>query len=368
MTEEQRLFDAPTIHEEHWQGMPEFHQEDKTSDSSIHVHFRNQEDRHDFLEMLGHDRERRKSIWWPHEPYAQMSKPATAGTVVADGRYPIYVISKGRAKSRMTSKSLDALGLSYHLVIEPQEFEEYAEEAGRDDILLTLPFSDLGQGSIPARNWVWNHAVQEGHDRHWILDDNLEGFYRLNGNLKPKIVDENPFTACEDFVDRYENVALAGLQYEFLAPRRSKMPPFRLNTRIYSCILINHALPFRWRGRYNEDTDLSLRALKAGWCTVLINAYLCNKIASMKMEGGNTDELYAGDGRLKMAESLREQHPDCVSITEKWGRPQHHVNYAPFRFNALRLKPQLALEGLELPPPDKELEAALRWDYTGDAA
>lgn len=33
--------------------------------------------------------------------------------------------------------------------------------------------------------------------------------------------------------------------------------------RAFPCILIQNDIPFRWRGRYNEDTDLSLRALKA---------------------------------------------------------------------------------------------------------
>ena len=120
------------------------------------------------------------------------------------------------------------------------------------------------------------------------------------------------------------------------------MPPFRLNTRIYSCILIDNAIPFRWRGRYNEDTDLSIRVLKAGLCTVLFNAFLCKKMPTLKMVGGNTDELYAGNGRLRMAESLRDQHPDIVSITEKWGRPQHHVDYRIFRRNKLVPKPDAA--------------------------
>jgi hypothetical protein len=55
----------------------------------------------------------------------------------------------------------------------------------------------------------------------------------------------------------------------------------------------------------------------------------------MSMKGGNTDELYKGDGRRKMAESLLEQHPDVVTIIEKWGRWQHQVNYKPFRRNKL---------------------------------
>ncbi|PYU26985.1 MAG: hypothetical protein DMG30_00505, partial [Acidobacteria bacterium] len=175
---------------------------------------------------------------------------------------------------------------------------------------LKLPFSNLGQASIPARNWVWEHAVAAGASRHWILDDNIRQFHRLNRNARIRVRTGAIFRAAEDFVDRYENVALAGFHYTTFAPRRSKRPAFLLNTRIYSCTLIKNDLPYRWRGRYNEDTDLSLRALKDGWCTVLFYAFLADKIRTMTLKGGNTDELYAGEGRLRMAQSLREQHPE----------------------------------------------------------
>jgi hypothetical protein len=120
-------------------------------------------------------------------------------------------------------------------------------------------------------------------------------------------------------------------------------PPVRFNTRVYSCILIKNDLPYRWRGRYNEDTDLSLRALKDGWCTVLFVAFLATKVATMRMKGGNTDELYAGDGRLAMARSLQEQHPDVTKVTRLWGRWQHKVDYRRFKVNKLKRKPGLAL-------------------------
>jgi hypothetical protein len=107
---------------------------------------------------------------------------------------------------------------------------------------------------------------------------------------------------------------------------------------------VNHRLPFRWRGRYNEDTDLSLRALKSGWCTILFNAFLADKETTMQMKGGNTDDLYQGDGRRRMAESLREQHPDVTLVTWKWGRWQHHVDYRPFRRNQL-----IRRQGVEIP-------------------
>lgn len=131
------------------------------------------------------------------------------------------------------------------------------------------------------------------------------------------------------------------------APRIKKLNPFILNTRIYSCILIKNDIPYRWRGRYNEDTDLSLRVLKDGWCTVLFVAFLADKVATMTMKGGNTEELYKldnEDGRLLMAQSLYKQHPDVTTITRKWGRWQHQVDYRPFKGNRLIKK-----DGIEIP-------------------
>ena len=56
--------------------------------------------------------------------------------------------------------------------------------------------------------------------------------------------------------------------------------------------ILDESLGERWRGRYNEDTDLSLRTLKSGLCTVLFNAFLGDKQTTMTGTGGNTESLY----------------------------------------------------------------------------
>tara|TARA_Y100001938_G_scaffold109031_1_gene149010 strand:- start:4359 stop:5192 length:834 start_codon:yes stop_codon:yes gene_type:complete len=250
-------------------------------------------------------------------------------------KYPVYIISKGRWEKRKTSRKLEEMNVPYKIVIEPQEYNQYASVIDPKKILV-LPFKNLGQGSIPARNFVWRHAIETGSKRHWILDDNLFNFYRLNNNLTIPVTSGTIFRLAEKFVDRYENVPISGFEYFMFIERRRKMTPYRLNTRVYSCILIDNSLPFRWRGRYNEDTDLSLRTLKAGYCTILFQAFVCDKTTTMTDTGGNTEDLYEIEkGRLKMAESLVEQHPDVTKVTWKWGRWQHSVNYIPFKKNKL---------------------------------
>lgn len=319
-----------------WRGMPEFTHEDLSPVKTLYVHFESRADLLAFARLVEQPlTTRTRSIWYPK---AEIGRYADKRYIVPGGGltplYPVYVISKGRWESRLTVRALDKIGVPYRVVIEPQEHAAYAAVIAPDK-LLVLPFSNLGQGSIPARNWVWEHARAAGAAWHWILDDNIGGFYRFHHNLKTPVGDGTIFRAAELFVERYENVAQAGFNYFMFAARKEKAPPLYLNTRIYSCILLRNDLPYEWRGRYNEDTDLSLRLLKDGYCTVLFNAFLAGKAPTMRMAGGNTDELYRGNGRLQMAESLREQHPDVAAVTVKWGRYQHYVNYAPFRGNKL---------------------------------
>src|SRR5690606_32362313 len=99
--------------------------------------------------------------------------------------------------------------------------------------------------------------------------------------------------------------------------------PITKNTRIYSSILLSNDIypEFAWRGTYNEDTDLSLRILKAGYATVLFNRIVACKLRTMVMSGGNTDTIYAVDGAhtLKTRE-LVENHSDVATETIRFSR------------------------------------------------
>jgi hypothetical protein len=348
----ENLMDKSPSRDNIWVGMPEYNYETNRYQHNITFYFDTEEDIQYFEELIGRSIKGRKSICFKRDNITQNNNSKPKEKAKNDGivaythnelmspKYPIYIVSKGRASCPKTANALDRMKCPYRIVIEPQEYDEYLESIKDPDKILTLPFRDLGQGSIPARNWIWEHSLEEGHKRHWILDDNISNFYRANNNRQIIANTPNVIRAAEEFVDRYENIGLAGFHYSAFVPQTSNkyIKPYILNTRIYSMILIDNNLDFRWRGRYNEDTDLSLRVLKKGLCTILFRAFLIDKAKTMTMKGGNTDELYEGDGRLKMAQSLQEQHPDVCTITHKWGRHQHHVNYIPFQNNELILK------------------------------
>lgn len=252
-------------------------------------------------------------------------------------KYPIFVPTKGRWERRFTIKALEKIGVPYKAVIEPQEYDNYATVI-RPEKIIVLP--DDNKGLVFARNWIWDYAQSLNTPRFWTIDDNVRAFYRLNNNLKVPIDSGNIFRAIEDFVERYENVPIAGMNYFMFASRKSKTPPIYLNTRIYSNMLIQTSVkdskgkPYRNEGFYNDDTDLCLRILKDGWCTILFNAFLIEKSVTMTVKGGMTPH-YQGNGRYKMALELQQKHPDVTKITQKWGRWQHQVDYRPFKKNKL---------------------------------
>ena len=53
--------------------------------------------------------------------------------------YPVYIPSKGRWKSRLTSKVLEKLNVPYKIVVEEQEYNNYASVIDTKKILI-LPF------------------------------------------------------------------------------------------------------------------------------------------------------------------------------------------------------------------------------------
>jgi hypothetical protein len=270
--------------------------------------------------------------------------------------FPIYIVSKGRHESRLTSKTLERLRIPYFIVVEESEFDLYASVIDRKKILiLDERFKDeyetcddygstRSKLSGPARNFAWDDSIRRGFAWHWLIDDNIDGFFRLFDNIKTPVGDGTIFRVMEDFVLRYRNVAMAGPNYFMFASRKSKLPPFVLNTRIYSCNLIRNDVPFRWRGRLNEDTILSLDLLKAGWCTVLFNAFLQLKMTTQTLKGGNT-EFYRSVGTLEKSKLLVDTHPDVARISYKFNRWHHHVDYRPFRNNRLELR-----EGVKIEP------------------
>lgn len=287
--------------------------------------------------------------------------------------FPLYIPSKGRHEYMVTSKALSVMGVPHFIVVEPQEVEAYKASVKRFGLLATILELDMAfkaqyelcdrlgltksTGPGPARNFAWEHSKKNGHAWHWVMDDNIRHFYRFHKNRRIKMETPLFWTAMEDFCLRYTNIAMAGPNYlMFAVPGKRIIPPIVFNTRIYSCNLIRNDVPFRWRGRYNEDTIISIDMLKAGWCTVQFNAFLQAKMGTQMLKGGNTAEFYHAEGKVKQgaiyadggttkkSEMLVNVHPDCSRLVHKFNRVHHTVDYNRFKNNKLIKKQGLVID------------------------
>jgi hypothetical protein len=224
-----------------WKQMPEFIQPAMPVFYSIDVKFRSEDNLNKFARILGDEFSVESlSIYFKPQNKEKNSKfrwiepgPKTCP------QNPVYIISKGRSDSMLTSRALASMDVPHYIAIEPQERGDYEAALERFGInqhvtLLNLPFSNHGNGPGRARNWCWDHSNSLDTKKHWVLDDNIYHFYRLNRNNRYRVGSGAIFRAAEDFVDRYENVPVSGFQYRHFISPQSAYPAFVKNTRIYS--------------------------------------------------------------------------------------------------------------------------------------
>jgi hypothetical protein len=271
-------------------------------------------------------------------------------------RYPVYILSKGRyqIERAFTARQFVKDKVPFTIAVETPEVEVYQALCKALGVptswVADIGFSNLGQGCSSVRNWISDHAKANGFEREWQFDDNDYGFYRVYKGKRVPCRGGLAMRVCEDFTDRYENVGLSGLNYDMFGVRNKN--PFNVNCHVYSATLHNTAMPFRWRGPYNEDTDMCLQVLSGGWCTITLNSFLVKKKAAFKKAGvrniqGGMSSVYEGDGRLKMARQLERQWPYVVETGRRFQRPQHIVKDSWKRFDTpLRRKPDVDLAAL----------------------
>jgi len=242
-------------------------------------------------------------------------------------KYPIYIVSKGRFENPITAKKFLKEKIPFKIVIEKQEYKDYSKIIPKENISI-LPFSNLGLGSFPARNWCWEDSLKNGFKKHHIFDDNIYGFYNLNKGKRIACKSLDAIIFLERFSEKFYKLGISGFNYDKFVTRETKKP-FGFNVHVYSGMLINNLIPFRWRLKYNEDIDLCLQCLHNKWNTILLNNYLLKKVSTTsKMKGGNQELLYKGNKReLKIlkAKSLEMIWPQYVKTKIIFNRPHHKI-------------------------------------------
>jgi len=247
-------------------------------------------------------------------------------------KYPVYIISKGRYKNPITALYFQNTGIDYLIAVEPQEYDLYCAKLGVKRVL-KLPFSNLGLGSYPARNYCWEHSIQQSAKYHWIFDDNIRGFCVWQKGKKVNTDEANNILKYLEKYVKISNTDITGFEYRYFSSQPPKRP-FKTNCHVYSAMLIKNDLPYRWRLKYNEDVDLCLQVLHNGGKTASCLLYLTNKVSTVaKMKGGNQTELYKGNDpkkNLLKAKMLEAVWPQYTKTVIRFGRHHHLIDWKQF--------------------------------------
>lgn len=248
-------------------------------------------------------------------------------------KYPVYIISKGRYDKTLTADNFEYAEIDYLIAVEPQEYEFYVKKLGEKRVL-KLPFSNLGLGSYPARNFCWEHAKAKGHKYHWLFDDNILFWMKWINGKREKITDIGAALSYVENEARKTNIDILAFEEPNFVVKPPKKP-FKYNVHAYSAMLIKNNLPYRWRLKYNEDVDLCLQVLHNGGTTASCVYYMANKVSTAdKQKGGNQTELYQGNApkkNLLKAKMLEAVWPQYAKTVIRFGRHHHLIDWKQFK-------------------------------------
>ena len=352
-----------------WKGMPHFHNEDTEAYSVVRFFFDDTYSSEDIALLTEQNvSDKTTSLWYPVQDFSGAEGYLRVIGGTSETHFPVYVVSKGRHDCCLTSQFLTMCEVKHYVVVEEFQKADYEGTVGQSPYttIITIPQrffdeyetlcsyeNEIGEtrktGPGAARNFCWWHSMQNGFFAHHVLDDNIRGFHMLSDNCKFKVRTGAFIRAFEEHFMAFDNIALCGPCYASFAPKTENRGCHIFNTRIYSWITIRNDIwdkGFKWRGRYNEDTILSIDVMKAGYATLQYYMFLQYKIVTQAMKGGNTEEFYAEEGTTRKSRMLEEVHPDVAKVTWRFSRVHHMVDYSPFAENDPQFRPERLPDGI----------------------
>ena len=213
--------------------------------------------------------------------------------------YPINIVSFKRANDKcgLTHKYLCKNKINHYLFCEPFEYDEYAKWIDSNYCELIQSDENYSEtqkfGSTPMRNFIMDYWKKDKYERCWILDDNIEGYEVNVQSTKHAINGVAVFTTVEEYVEKYDNVAICSHNIASLVRESDANPVMVRNGKCYSSILISLTEPLLvWSKKYQEDNFISMKALHLGYCNMCFNHVVYKKSTSGSCPGGNRETLY----------------------------------------------------------------------------
>lgn len=239
-------------------------------------------------------------------------------------KYPIYIPSKSRYFQCSISKLLEQSGLSYSIVVEPQDYGKYCEIYNPNNV---LQMDKNDQGIAYARTWIKKHSIKNNEKKHWQMDDNIRSFKRWNKHERQETSARVAICSVERFSGRFKNCGIVGLRSSVWGFQ--KEAPYKINKMVYCCTLDDNSMDIYWRVKgLGSDTDYSIQVCETRkWCTVLMHKYQIDKPAMGKQKGGNELD-YADNGIEKRIASLQSiWGKEMIKRTIRNGKPMLNCNH-----------------------------------------
>lgn len=259
----------------------------------------------------------------------------------------IYIISKGRPQCT-TAKTLERMDYPGEWFIvcgnNDETLEEYQqrwgdhvlvfdwyEEIKRTDTLDNFGFDTMASGAVPVRNATMRIAKERGARRHWQLDDDYNGFYRVtNGTLKKHRCDGQEFydemLKVAQWADScgMNNCGIALGTIESAPANKCKVGKRVFNAHNLPC---DDKLFTVWRGRMNDDLINAIETWRNGGFEYHVK-YLNITMAPSQSEDGGLTDIYKLEGTVRKSAYPVLIAPGAAKLVCEFGRYHHRVDWS----------------------------------------
>lgn len=248
--------------------------------------------------------------------------------------HPIYIASRGRAATAKTPRLLAEDGLRFLVFVEPHESAAYREQFG--DRVHELPESN--QGLCYVRNAILDHARARGVDWFWMLDDDIDGFWRQFGRRSVRSSAGEALAEAEILLCR-DDVATGALEYQQYVWSASRDVAFNGYCDVAVLIHAQRTRPVRFRpdADLKLDRDFTLLVVANGFGLAARSCRIGFSCPKNGTNQGGLAEAYASDGReARSSAAMARLWPGlCEPKTKPDGRPDVKIHWSKLRPRAV---------------------------------
>lgn len=245
---------------------------------------------------------------------------------------PVYVPSKGRSAGSQTLRALTAEAYPGVVICSPSDEQSlYRERYGWPVI------EQEGTGIGNARQTCLQHARAMGHERFWMLDDDVTGAFVRSGTRFEKSTIGRIIDLMESAVElsgSRDYVTMFGPNFRH---RAWSGPPAEMDAHLRNFVCLRTDVPGDYWPHVKEDLDMVLQIITAGGHTVRFNFVAFDSPRMGTTEGGCWDDYLTGAlDAASMALASRWPGLVEVKLDDASGMVTNRVNWRAVRARTIK--------------------------------